>query len=74
MRSWPVSSSIPNEPASVPPSVYVSVSPLSVSVAVTARPMTVPLAVFSATVRLVLSPSLNVGAVFVVVAGVTVNV
>ena len=57
---------------SVPPRVYRSVSPLSASVAAMAVPMFVLDAVFSATLRVVLAPSVNTGALLVV-AGVSVS-
>ena len=55
---------IPNDFLSVPARVYSSVSPLSASVAATGAPMFAPDGVFSATLRVVLVPSVNVGATF----------
>ena len=52
-------------PASIPSRPYVSVSPLSLSVAVTGLPTSCPAPVFSTRVRVVLAPSLKVGALFV---------
>ena len=51
--------------ASTPLRVYAKRSP-TVSVAATGMPMLVPAGVFSKTTRIVLSPSKNPGAVFVV--------
>ena len=59
--------SILNADASVPPRLYVKISP-SASVADTAEPMSKPEPVFSSTERVVLSPSVNTGALFVVAA------
>ena len=57
--------------ASVPPSMYVNVLP-SGSVAATATPIFVSAIVFSATARVVVSPSVNTGARFGIVSSMSV--
>ena len=48
----------------MPPRLYTSVSPVSVSAAATAAPTLVPAAEFSATLRAAGAVSLNTGALF----------
>ena len=57
-----------NDPASVPLRLYLKVSLLSESVADIAEPTSVPPGMFSAMERVVLPPSVNVGALLGVIS------
>ena len=61
---WPLSALMSNDPASVPPSVYVNGSP-SASVAVTGAPTASPGGVFSGKLRLSVGPA-KIGALLFV--------